>query len=157
MTTVTLVFQALTRFNQQLTKNSALREELQTLHIERARFQQLRERLQKVRGHPTDDTILGGSGGAGSVCFKSTALLLVVLGKWTSSFTVCVVGTGGGEEEDRRSGQPVDRSLRRKVRRGYCWFRLRCTLPHPTPPPHSCCSDQWSCWFLTVAWRLSLR
>ncbi|XP_039971974.1 coiled-coil domain-containing protein 114 [Xiphias gladius] len=38
---------ALTRFNEQLTKNSHLREELQTLHIERARFQQLHRRLDK--------------------------------------------------------------------------------------------------------------
>ncbi|XP_076603959.1 coiled-coil domain-containing protein 114 [Chaetodon auriga] len=38
---------ALTRFNEQLTKNSHLREELQTLHIERIRFQQLRNRLDK--------------------------------------------------------------------------------------------------------------
>ncbi|XP_070759479.1 coiled-coil domain-containing protein 114 [Enoplosus armatus] len=38
---------ALTRFNEQLTKNSHLREELQTLHIERVRFQQLHNRLGK--------------------------------------------------------------------------------------------------------------
>ncbi|XP_056242579.1 coiled-coil domain-containing protein 114 isoform X1 [Seriola aureovittata] len=38
---------ALTRFNEQLTKNSHLREELQTLHIERVRFQQLHNRLDK--------------------------------------------------------------------------------------------------------------
>ncbi|XP_026161676.1 coiled-coil domain-containing protein 114 isoform X1 [Mastacembelus armatus] len=38
---------ASTRFNEQLTKNSHLREELQTLHIERARFQQLHNRLEK--------------------------------------------------------------------------------------------------------------
>ncbi|XP_042365878.1 coiled-coil domain-containing protein 114 [Plectropomus leopardus] len=38
---------ALTRFNEQLTKNSHLREELQTFHIERARFQQLHNRLDK--------------------------------------------------------------------------------------------------------------
>lgn len=43
-------FQALTRFNEQLTKNCHLREELQTLHIERVRFQQLHNRLDKVRG-----------------------------------------------------------------------------------------------------------
>ncbi|XP_077429630.1 coiled-coil domain-containing protein 114 isoform X2 [Vanacampus margaritifer] len=36
---------ALTRFNEQLTKNSRLREELQTLHIERVRFQRLHDRL----------------------------------------------------------------------------------------------------------------
>nr|XP_057911164.1 coiled-coil domain-containing protein 114 [Doryrhamphus excisus] len=44
---------ALTRFNEQLTKNSHLREELQTLHIERVRFQRLHDRLvqeiQEVR------------------------------------------------------------------------------------------------------------
>ncbi|XP_044030179.1 coiled-coil domain-containing protein 114 isoform X7 [Siniperca chuatsi] len=39
--------EALTRFNEQLTKNSHLREELQTLHIERVRFQQLHNRLDK--------------------------------------------------------------------------------------------------------------
>ncbi|XP_070693343.1 coiled-coil domain-containing protein 114 [Pempheris klunzingeri] len=38
---------ALTRFNEQLTKNCHLREELQTLHIERVRFQQLHIRLSK--------------------------------------------------------------------------------------------------------------
>ncbi|KAG7493384.1 hypothetical protein JOB18_007570 [Solea senegalensis] len=38
---------ALTRFNEQLTKNSRLREELQTLQIERVRFQQLHNRLDK--------------------------------------------------------------------------------------------------------------
>nr|XP_020453588.1 coiled-coil domain-containing protein 63-like isoform X2 [Monopterus albus] len=38
---------ALTRFNELLTKNSQLREELQTLHIERGRFQQLHNRLEK--------------------------------------------------------------------------------------------------------------
>ncbi|XP_041815303.1 coiled-coil domain-containing protein 114 isoform X2 [Chelmon rostratus] len=38
---------ALTCFNEQLTKNSHLREELQTLHIERVRFQQLQNRLDK--------------------------------------------------------------------------------------------------------------
>ncbi|GAA6231983.1 coiled-coil domain-containing protein 114-like isoform X1 [Lates japonicus] len=38
---------ASTRFNEQLTKNSHLREEIQTLHIERVRFQQLRNRLDK--------------------------------------------------------------------------------------------------------------
>ncbi|XP_037620962.1 coiled-coil domain-containing protein 114 isoform X4 [Sebastes umbrosus] len=38
---------SLTRFNEQLTKNSHLREELQTLHIERVRFQQLHNRLDK--------------------------------------------------------------------------------------------------------------
>ncbi|XP_040889449.1 coiled-coil domain-containing protein 114 [Toxotes jaculatrix] len=37
----------LTRFNEQLTKNSQLREELQTLHIERVHFQQLHNRLDK--------------------------------------------------------------------------------------------------------------
>lgn len=49
-------FQALTRFNEQLTKNSQLRKELQTLHIERVRFQQLQNRLDKVRGHTMDDS-----------------------------------------------------------------------------------------------------
>lgn len=44
---------ALTRFNNQLTKNSCLREELYTLHIEQARFQKLHSRLNKVRGHFT--------------------------------------------------------------------------------------------------------
>ncbi|KAG7244746.1 hypothetical protein INR49_029765, partial [Caranx melampygus] len=38
---------AMTRFNEQLTTNSRLREELQTLHIERLRFQQLHNRLDK--------------------------------------------------------------------------------------------------------------
>ncbi|KAK1901325.1 Coiled-coil domain containing protein 114 [Dissostichus eleginoides] len=38
---------SLTRFNEQLTKNCHLREELQTLHIERIRFQQLHNRLDK--------------------------------------------------------------------------------------------------------------
>ncbi|CAJ1050519.1 coiled-coil domain-containing protein 114 [Xyrichtys novacula] len=38
---------ALTRFNEQLNNNSHLREELQTLQIERARFQQLKNRLEK--------------------------------------------------------------------------------------------------------------
>ncbi|KAM6947019.1 coiled-coil domain-containing protein 114 [Lycodopsis pacificus] len=38
---------SLTRFNEQLTKNSHLREELQTLHIERIRFQQLHSKLDK--------------------------------------------------------------------------------------------------------------
>ncbi|XP_074529761.1 coiled-coil domain-containing protein 114 isoform X1 [Halichoeres trimaculatus] len=38
---------ALTRFNEQLTNNCHLREELQTLQIERARFQQLKNRLEK--------------------------------------------------------------------------------------------------------------
>ncbi|KAM7422837.1 hypothetical protein PAMA_010733 [Pampus argenteus] len=38
---------ALTRFNEQLTKNSHLREDLQTLHIERVRFQQLHNKLDK--------------------------------------------------------------------------------------------------------------
>lgn len=47
--------QALTCFNEQLTRNSQLREELQSLHIERVRFQQLQKRLDKVRGHTTDD------------------------------------------------------------------------------------------------------
>uniref|UniRef100_A0A1A7YT51 Coiled-coil domain containing 114 n=2 Tax=Iconisemion striatum TaxID=60296 RepID=A0A1A7YT51_9TELE len=36
-----------TRFNEQLAKNNRLKEELQTLHIERVRFQQLRSRLNK--------------------------------------------------------------------------------------------------------------
>lgn len=48
--------QSLTRFNEQLTKNSHLREELQTLHIERVRFQQLHNRLDKVRGHTIRDS-----------------------------------------------------------------------------------------------------
>ncbi|XP_030274799.1 coiled-coil domain-containing protein 114 isoform X2 [Sparus aurata] len=38
---------ALTCFNEQLTRNSQLREELQSLHIERVRFQQLQKRLDK--------------------------------------------------------------------------------------------------------------
>ncbi|KAM8758105.1 coiled-coil domain-containing protein 114 isoform 2-T2 [Acanthopagrus schlegelii] len=38
---------ALTCFNEQLTRNSQLREELQSLHIERVRFQQLQKRLEK--------------------------------------------------------------------------------------------------------------
>ncbi|XP_029358762.1 coiled-coil domain-containing protein 114 [Echeneis naucrates] len=38
---------ALTHFNEQLTKNSHLREELQILHIERVRFKQLHNRLDK--------------------------------------------------------------------------------------------------------------
>uniref|UniRef100_A0A3Q3FIR1 Outer dynein arm docking complex subunit 1 n=2 Tax=Kryptolebias marmoratus TaxID=37003 RepID=A0A3Q3FIR1_KRYMA len=38
---------ASTRFNEQVTKNSHLKEELRTLHIERARFQQLHNRLNK--------------------------------------------------------------------------------------------------------------
>ncbi|XP_034547312.1 coiled-coil domain-containing protein 114 [Notolabrus celidotus] len=38
---------ALTRFNEQLNNNSHLREELQTLQIERVRFQQLKNRLEK--------------------------------------------------------------------------------------------------------------
>ncbi|KAM8916812.1 coiled-coil domain-containing protein 114 isoform 3-T3 [Spinachia spinachia] len=38
---------SLTRFNEQLTKNHHLREELQTLHIERVRFQQLHNKLDK--------------------------------------------------------------------------------------------------------------
>lgn len=48
--------QALTRFSDQLTKNSQLRKELQTLHIERVRFQQLQNRLDKVRGHTMGDS-----------------------------------------------------------------------------------------------------
>ncbi|XP_073771940.1 coiled-coil domain-containing protein 114 isoform X2 [Danio rerio] len=39
---------ALIRFNEQLTKNSQLREELETLRMERVRFQQLQRRLEKV-------------------------------------------------------------------------------------------------------------
>ncbi|XP_039908161.1 coiled-coil domain-containing protein 114 isoform X1 [Simochromis diagramma] len=38
---------ALTRLNEQLTKNSQVREELHTLYIERVRFQQLHNRLSK--------------------------------------------------------------------------------------------------------------
>ncbi|XP_036957055.1 coiled-coil domain-containing protein 114 isoform X2 [Acanthopagrus latus] len=38
---------ALTCFSEQLTRNSQLREELQSLHIERVRFQQLQKRLEK--------------------------------------------------------------------------------------------------------------
>ncbi|XP_035488555.1 outer dynein arm-docking complex subunit 1-like [Scophthalmus maximus] len=38
---------ALTRFNEQLTKNSLLREELRTFHIEHAGFQQLHYKLDK--------------------------------------------------------------------------------------------------------------
>lgn len=47
-------FQALTHFNEQMTKNSQLRKEVQTFHMEHLRFQQLRDRLQKVRGHTTN-------------------------------------------------------------------------------------------------------
>lgn len=43
-----LILQALTHFSEQLTKNSELRKELQTLHVEQIRFQQLRNRLEKV-------------------------------------------------------------------------------------------------------------
>lgn len=43
--------QATTRFNEQLNKNSQLKGEMHTLHIERAHFQQLQNRLNKVRGH----------------------------------------------------------------------------------------------------------
>lgn len=39
---------ALIRFNQQLVKNSQLREELETLRVERVRFQQLHRKLEKV-------------------------------------------------------------------------------------------------------------
>ncbi|XP_030634148.1 coiled-coil domain-containing protein 114 [Chanos chanos] len=38
---------ALIRFNEQLTKNGCLREELETLRVERVRFQQLHRRLEK--------------------------------------------------------------------------------------------------------------
>ncbi|XP_076125301.1 coiled-coil domain-containing protein 114 [Alosa pseudoharengus] len=38
---------ALTRFSEQLTRNSRLREELETLRVERVRFQQLLRRLEK--------------------------------------------------------------------------------------------------------------
>ncbi|XP_012693971.1 coiled-coil domain-containing protein 114 [Clupea harengus] len=38
---------ALTRFSEQLTRNSRLREELETLRVERLRFQQLHRRLEK--------------------------------------------------------------------------------------------------------------
>ncbi|GAA6071330.1 coiled-coil domain-containing protein 114 isoform X1, partial [Tachysurus ichikawai] len=38
---------ALIRFNQQLVKNSQLREELETLRVERVRFQQLHRKLEK--------------------------------------------------------------------------------------------------------------
>uniref|UniRef100_W5K8D1 Outer dynein arm docking complex subunit 1 n=1 Tax=Astyanax mexicanus TaxID=7994 RepID=W5K8D1_ASTMX len=38
---------ALVRFNEQLTRNRQLREELETLHVERVRFQQLHGRLEK--------------------------------------------------------------------------------------------------------------
>ncbi|KAG9260237.1 coiled-coil domain-containing protein 114 [Astyanax mexicanus] len=38
---------ALVRFNEQLTRNRQLREELETLHVERVRFQQLHGRLDK--------------------------------------------------------------------------------------------------------------
>lgn len=41
--------QASTHFSEQLTKNGELRKELQSLHIERVRFQQLQKRLEKVR------------------------------------------------------------------------------------------------------------
>ncbi|CAG07036.1 unnamed protein product, partial [Tetraodon nigroviridis] len=40
--------EALTHFSEQMTKNSQLRKELQTLHVEQMRFQQLRTRLEKV-------------------------------------------------------------------------------------------------------------
>lgn len=40
--------QALVRFNEQLAKNSQLRDELETLRVERARFQQLHHKLEKV-------------------------------------------------------------------------------------------------------------
>ncbi|TRY76144.1 hypothetical protein DNTS_031477 [Danionella cerebrum] len=39
---------ALIRFNEQLTKNSQLREELEILRMQRVRFQQLRSKLEKV-------------------------------------------------------------------------------------------------------------
>lgn len=43
------MIQALTHFSEQMTRNSQLRKELQTLHVEQIRFQQLRSRLEKVR------------------------------------------------------------------------------------------------------------
>ncbi|XP_051529068.1 outer dynein arm-docking complex subunit 1-like [Myxocyprinus asiaticus] len=39
---------ALVRFNEHLTKNSQLREEIETLRMERVQFQQLRRKLEKV-------------------------------------------------------------------------------------------------------------
>lgn len=44
-----LIIQALTHFSEQMAKNSQLRKELRTLHVEQIRFQQLRTRLEKVR------------------------------------------------------------------------------------------------------------
>lgn len=38
----------MTHFSEQMTKNSQLRKELETLHVEQIRFQQLRNRLEKV-------------------------------------------------------------------------------------------------------------
>lgn len=43
-----LFLQALVRFNEMMTKNSQLREEIETLRMERVRFQQLRRKLEKV-------------------------------------------------------------------------------------------------------------
>lgn len=45
---LSVIIQALTHFSEQLTKNSELRKELQTLHVEQIRFQQLQNRLEKV-------------------------------------------------------------------------------------------------------------
>lgn len=46
---VFFIVQALTHFSEQMTKNSQLRKELQTLHVEQIRFQKLQNRLEKVR------------------------------------------------------------------------------------------------------------
>ncbi|XP_008288354.1 coiled-coil domain-containing protein 114 [Stegastes partitus] len=57
--------EALTCFNEQITVNKQLREEVQTLHTERVRFQQLRNRLnkelQEVRKKIQEDTSLASA------------------------------------------------------------------------------------------------
>lgn len=58
--------QALVRFNEQLAKNTQLRTELETLRVERIRFQQLQRKLDKVRGHADTGTRWNGDACGGS-------------------------------------------------------------------------------------------
>lgn len=43
-----------------MTKKSQVRKELDTLQIERVRFQRLKTRLEKVRGHSVDSSDMFG-------------------------------------------------------------------------------------------------
>lgn len=92
-----------------MTKKDLVRKELHTLQIERFRFQHLKTRLDKVRGH-----IVHGSDNSFGFDIQHDIQALTETNMPVHLF-MCFKGTARYTQRDRGSSSPLQRCLRCQV------------------------------------------